>query len=287
MIKQLLKKTLFRLAPETMTAIQSARARAHSHRLVKQWGLVELNNKLLERFGTVVLSGPFRGMTLTPMSYAEHLGPFLLGTYEAELHPWLEQIISQGHHHAEVLDIGAKFGYYAIGLARRIPGSRVWAFDTDRWARRATREMAATNQTPLVSVAGFCSPRWLNRHLLPGSFFLVDCEGYEGELFSGRTVTQALDTATVLVEIHDDLVPGVGKKVRERFSATHDVQSVTSSGGGTAARPDLPVDLSFLTPTEATSATHEVRGAQEWLLFTPRKRALLREEGIMSGSVGC
>src|SRR4051812_22639963 len=176
-IKRAVKRALTAVAPGAAPALLSAGARAHSHRLIREWGLLDLNQKLLNRLGPMVQGGPFRGMTLSSMTHAEHLGPFLLGTYEAELHPWVEQVCQR--RYAQVLDVGAKFGYYAVGLARRMPDTPVVAFDTDPWARRATREMTATNRTPEVVATGFCSPRWLDRHLAPNSFILTDCEGYE------------------------------------------------------------------------------------------------------------
>lgn len=263
-LKRLLKRTLFAVAPRAATAVMSARARAHSHRLVREWGLVELNGKLIDRFGPAVQAGPFRGMTLTPACRAEHLGPFLLGTYEHELHPWLERV--RGGRFAQVLDVGAKFGYYAVGLARWMPETPVVAFDTDWWARAATREMAAANRTPNVTAAGFCSPRWLDRHLLPGAFVFSDCEGYEGELF-GRAASPALDSATLLIELHDALAPGVGDAVRRRFAATHRAEVVAGSDP-----PAAGADLSFLTPDEARAAVREHRGPQEWILLTPHGR---------------
>lgn len=261
-VKKLVKRALTAIAPETATAVLSARARAHSHRLIRDWGLLDVNRKLVGHFGPAVQAGPLRGMILSPMTHREHLGPFLLGTYEAEIHPWLEA--AAAGRFGQVLDVGAKFGYYAVGLSRRLPGVPVIAFDTDWWARAATREMAAANKTPDVAAAGFCSPRWLDRHLRPGAFVLTDCEGYEGELLT-RASTSALNSATLLIEIHDNLVPGVGAAVRERFARTHAVAAV-KSGAGSAPAPDL----GFLPEGEAASAVREYRDPQEWLFLTPR-----------------
>jgi hypothetical protein len=250
--------------PETATAILSARARAHSHRLYREWGLLDLNRKLIEHFGPTVQAGPFQGMILSSMTYHEHLGPFLLGTYEAELHAWLEMIA--GGWFSQILDVGAKFGYYAVGLSRRMPGVPVIAFDTDRWARAATKEMILANRTLDVTPAGFCSPKWLDRNLLSNSFILTDCEGYEGGLFS-RVSTRALDSAVLLIEIHDSVIPGVGATVRERFKRTHTIASVRS---GEPRQSDS--ELGFLTPNEAKQAVREYREPQEWLLLTPSDR---------------
>ncbi len=260
-MKQLIKRLLTSIAPQTTTAILSSRARAHTHRLIRKWGLLDLNRKLIEHFGSAVQSGPFRGMILSPMTHREHLGPFLLGTYEAELHPWLEAIASR--QYGQILDVGAKFGYYAVGLSRLSPGTSITAFDTDWWARAATQEMASANHTRNVTPAGFCSPRWLDRNLCPGSFILSDCEGYEGELFT-KALTQSLDSATLLIEMHDNLIPGVGAVVRKRFARTHTIASVKSREASS-----IEMDLSFLPPAEAAAAVREHRHQQEWLLLTP------------------
>jgi hypothetical protein len=229
--------------------------------LYRDWGVHDLNRKLIDRFGPTVQFGPFQGVILSPMTHHEHLGPFLLGTYEAELHPWLEAVIDG--RFSQVLDVGAKFGYYAVGLSRRMPGVPVIAFDTDRWARAATREMVLVNRTPDVVPMGFCSPKWLDRNLRPNSFILTDCEGYEGELFS-QASTRALDSAVLLIELHDNLIPGVGVTVRKRFERTHTITAVRS---GEVSRAEH--ELSFLSAKEADQAVREYRGQQEWLLVSP------------------
>ena len=94
-LKSVIKRSLFAVAPQTATALISARARAHSHRLLKEWGIFEIDQRLIEELGCHVLSGPFRGLQLTRMAWEEHIGPHLLGTYEMELHPWWEQVFAK------------------------------------------------------------------------------------------------------------------------------------------------------------------------------------------------
>ena len=130
-MKQAVKRWLFAVAPKWATSFFSARARATSHRAVEGWGCLRVNDLLMDRFEARVQGGPFRGMTLTPMTRAEQIGPFLLGLYESELNDAWE-LVFRGTF-PQIVDVGAKFGYYAIGLARRFPESRVVAFDTDPW----------------------------------------------------------------------------------------------------------------------------------------------------------
>ncbi len=84
-VKQFLTGLFLWAAPRWTTSLLSARARAHSHRVIASWGCGSLTRKLVERFGSDVQEGPFVGLTLTPMTYAEQLGPYLLGVYESEL----------------------------------------------------------------------------------------------------------------------------------------------------------------------------------------------------------
>lgn len=263
-MKKLIKRVLESLAPEWTTALLSAKARAHSHRVVIEWGCVPVHEQLIQHFGTAVLAGPFKGVILSPMTHAEHIGPYLLGVYESELdEAWAT--VFRGNY-SQLIDIGAKFGFYAVGLARKYPQAEVIAFDTDWWARKAVREMAAANQTPKVKVEGFCTPGWLAQNTREGAFIISDCEGFEGVLFSDEVIAR-LTTATLIVETHDCSVPGVCERLRQAFSKTHVVKTIGMEG----SRRTPDVDLSFLaSDRERELASQEVRPDQIWLLCLPK-----------------
>ena len=274
MLKPILKTAMYAAAPRWATAFFSARARATGHRAIAEWGCGPINRELVARFGTEVLGGPFRGMTLTPMAMAEQIGPFLLGTYESELHPALD-LLFRGRF-GQVVDVGSKFGYYAVGLARRLPESKVIAFDTDWWARDALTEMIAANRVVNVEVRDYCDPAWLADHLEPGALIVSDCEGYEGALFDTRPIPN-LDTAALLIETHD--APGVDltAQLAGQFAGSHDVRTI-ASGEPVACG----LDLGFLDDRGKSLATREVRSPQSWLLGLPKSgpNARLRLEGV-------
>ena len=75
-----------------------------------------------------------------------------------------------------------------------------------------------------------------------------------------------LRRAWLLVETHDDIVPGVSARVKNRFAATHDVETVRSRPRGPA---DLPPGCD-LTPEEVVEATDEYRSRAEWLFLKPK-----------------
>ena len=132
-----LKNLARKLLPESiLLPIVAIRERRLSHRLNAEWQVTPLSAKLFERFGTRVLSGPFAGLVLPRDVAGEHVGPYLFGIYEHELHDTLNGL--KGQRFSRVVNIGAKFGYYAAGLAKLL-NTPVTAFDIDPWARRMTR----------------------------------------------------------------------------------------------------------------------------------------------------
>ncbi|MFZ2276150.1 MAG: hypothetical protein WAW39_00065, partial [Prosthecobacter sp.] len=198
--------------------------------------------------------------------YSEQMGPFLLGTYEQEIASWLKA--QKNRKFTLVIDIGSKFGFYAVGLAQWFPTTKVIAFDTDPWAQRMTRRFAESNNTPNVETQGYCSLKWLSRHLSPYSLIISDCEGYEFVLFQ-RGAIPNLNTATLIVESHD--LPPWEKhaKLIESFQSTHEVEEVSFDTSDRSKRAN--VDLSFLSDSELSLAVGEPRNSlQKWLYFRPK-----------------
>lgn len=262
-IKSGLKTLGSTAAPRLTAAIQAARARAHSHRLLRDWGYDRLGASLVAHCGDRVLSGPFAGLTLTPMTRAEHIAPFLLGVYESELDQAWATALTRTY--SQIVDVGAKFGYYAVGLARRYPTVPVVAFDVDWWARAALREMAAANGTHTVTVLGYCDPGWMSRHLASGALVVSDCEGFEDVLFP-RGRLEPFRDATLIIETHEDAVRGVTARLRDDFSSTHAVTVIDEH----APRRGANLSLGFLTPEQQTQAISEIRPAGSWLFAVPR-----------------
>jgi hypothetical protein len=262
-VKQLAKRFLYAVAPRSTTALMSARARAHSQRVLAGWGCGPITRKLVDRFGSRVQEGPFAGLVLTPMTHAEQLGPYLLGVYEGELDEAWATVFAGTY--TQIIDVGAKFGYYAVGLAKRYHDAAVVAFDTDAWARRAIAEMSAANGTHNLQVASFCSRDWLAEHLRAGAFVISDCEGYEATLF-GMGAIPELESATLIIETHDCFVPGVSARLADMFAKTHIVRTYGHEG----RRRETTRPLDFLTEPERQLATQEVRPPQVWLLCLPK-----------------
>ena len=264
-LKNRLKEAFKTAFPQTATRFFSARPRAVSHKLVQKWGCTAVNRKLVEAFGAQVFHGPFKGMTLSDETFREHVGPHLLGRYEYELNPIWGEVFRMSFK--QIIDVGAKFGFYAVGLARQFPAVPVIAFDSDSWARMATREMADANHVQL-EVRSFCDPAWLGRNLQESAFIFSDCEGYESVLFE-QAQSENLASATMLIEVHEQFSQGVMDRLRAKFSGTHEIVVIPQQPG---ALPNLP-ELDILTPNEREIAVSGYRGVEElWMYFKPQFR---------------
>lgn len=264
-MKAIIRTALVRMFPRTSAQIFAARARAYSQKLARNWGCLQFNEKIIRQFGNKVLSGPFAGLELSPETRREHLAPYFFGTYEHELHPAWQSIFKMKFD--QILDVGAKFGFYAVGLAKQFPAIPVIAFDTDPWARKATQEMSAVNGVP-IQVLGYCSPDWLRGNLQKNAFIISDCEGYEAKLF-GSVAIQNLSSATMLIEIHEQFSPGVTRLIHTKFSKTHTLQTIPAQPDGIHLSPAL----ASLTEAERKMAISEYRtGQQSWVFLRPNAK---------------
>lgn len=186
-----------------------------------------------------IFSGPFQGMTYVDQAVCSAWHPKLLGTYEQELHPVVHEIIGLGFR--TVIDIGAAEGYYACGLAKKLPQAKVLAFEADLKGRfLLERNIALNSLQDKVAVRGFCDPSLLAGELnQAGSPVLIICdtEGYEYDLLSPLNVP-ALKSSWVLVELHDFMLPGIGDIIEKRFAATHTIKKILAQP---RTRQDFPV----------------------------------------------
>jgi hypothetical protein len=170
-----------------------------------------------------VLQGPFAGMEYGRHRFGTWL-PKLLGTYEMELRPAVEEICRLRPE--TIINIGAADGYYAVGLALRTPLARVVAFEACNLERGLLRRTAGWNRVgDRLIVRGLCTPENL-REALQGStrpVVICDCEGFEDDLLRPNAVP-GLERATILVELHDHLRERVSERIRRRFEPTHCIE---------------------------------------------------------------
>ena len=226
-----------------------------------------VNRRVRDRFGEAVVAGPFEGMRYPDYAFerVDLYAPKLLGAYERELAPALERAIARGPAAAVV--IGAAEGYYAIGLARRLPGATVVASESDEAKHELLRALAEFNGVAdRIELHGACDAAGLAAALSEDSLLVCDCDGCELELLDPARVP-ALRGVAMLVEAHDLLVPGITPALRERFSPTHSIEEIATETRFVDDFPQLG-DLPLVTRQLAIS---EFRGApMAWLALEPR-----------------
>jgi len=231
----------------------------------------------------VVRHGPFRGMRYPELAAAgSTLFPKLLGSYERELADIIESISAGAY--TDIVDIGCAEGYYAVGLAMRIPTATVWAFDTDPHAIALCARMAALNGVKdRLRIGEFCSPDTLAALALSSRPLIVcDCEGYEARLFPS-SLDPLLQRCALLIETHDFIDPAISRRLIARFVDSHEVQMISSLDDIKKSHvynyPELqPYDLKL-----RRLLLGEQRPAiMEWLWATPR--LALQDDAATDGS---
>lgn len=188
-------------------------------RHLAKWRAACLEDEIAARGGERLSYGPFAGMVYPVRATEGARLPRLLGVYEASLAPVIEKIIARAY--PLVIDIGAAEGYYAVGLARRMPHARILARDGNRRALAACALLAEANGVAeRVEIGGPMAPEDFAA-LQPGqAVILCDIEGAEVELLDPAQAPGLL-AADLLVEVHEGMRPGALEVLAQRFAATH------------------------------------------------------------------
>ena len=227
--------------------------------------------RVADELGLTVTSGPFAGLRYVDGAVgaphvADCLPAKLLGSYEKELHPAIEWAIQTGF--STIVNVGAADGYYAVGLALRMPEARVHAFEVDEGRRDLCGELARVNGVAeRVETAGACDPEWLAA-LEDDCLLIMDCEGCEVSLL-GPNQAANLAGSALIVELHDFIDSRSSRSVVERFSDTHECERIAATPRHSG---DFP-ELEFLGWKNRELAISEVRThPMEWAVLTPRER---------------
>lgn len=225
--------------------------------------------------GLTVLHGPLAGMVYprSARGRASFLAAKILGSYELEIHDALVAVIDDPP--AQIVDVGAGEGYYAVGLAMRTPpATEIVGFETDASGRRQCEEMAQLNGVAdRITLRGSCDPKVLQSTLADGAFLLCDCEGYEFELLRPDLVPQ-LGGATIVAELHLFVRRDIEEVIQSRFSSTHQIRVMRMQARDRSSWPELSSwndDEAFLVLSEgAPSPARIPEFERSWAYMTPR-----------------
>jgi len=224
--------------------------------------------------GGRIVAGPFRGLKFVADAGGIPLAPKLFGTYEKEIQPFLEDAIADGVD--VVINIGAGEGYYVACMLMHLPTARAVAFETDPARQRLIGELMRLNGiADRVEILGECDAPALRAALETAHHPLVLCdiEGGENDVIDPERVPH-LRAADMVVEVHDFIVPGTGDRMRERFEATHEIDSVMSRARTLEDVPDSP----RWRPEQVVELLWERRPCEmEWLRMRARTRMSERQ----------
>jgi hypothetical protein len=223
-----------------------------------------------------VRAGPFRGMKYVDHSAEGCHLPKLLGCYEHELQPFVEAAIRSGYD--EVVNVGCAEGYYAVGLALRLPQATVHAYDIDEGARATCARVAQMNgvEGRLRVARAFTSASF---HALAGrhALFFIDIEGSELALLAASPDAD-LASFDFIIECHDAAPGQVSARLLERLGRTHATRLVAN------ALPPLepPAWLDRMSHLDQLLAVWEWRAhPTPWLVAASRQRA----DSALAGAV--
>ena len=196
-----------------------------------------LEHLVRSRTGGRIPKGPFAGMRYIHTAFGSAYVPKLLGIYERELNPFIEQACALNF--PLIVDVGAAEGYYAVGMALRNPDARVIAFEMEQKGRAALKEMAELNNvTSRVEIRARCKRPDLAQILATSdrALILCDAEGDEETLLDPETIPMLAHTH-LLVEVHEFVSAGIAERVMKRFAATHKIRRIWQED---RHRSDLP-----------------------------------------------
>jgi hypothetical protein len=236
-------------------------------RLLSKWRSVLIQNTLLQQQGTLVMQGPLHGLDFLPQS-AEgcHIAK-LLGCYEQPLQPFIEAAIAENY--PTILNIGCAEGYYAVGMARRMPATRVLAHDLNPKAQEVCTALAHKNGvSDRISIGGLFTPEDFAAYAGQNVLLMCDIEGAERELLNPESAP-ALKGMDIIVESHECLISGITQLLIDRFKATHDITLVQDDGQRQLVTP--PAWFLNLAHLDQLLATWEWRsGPTPWLVMKPK-----------------
>jgi tRNA G46 methylase TrmB len=233
-------------------------------RLLSKWRSVLIQNTLLQAQGTAVMQGPLAGMDfLSESAEGCHIAK-LLGCYELPLQPFIEQAISIAY--PTILNIGCAEGYYAVGMARRMPSTQVLAFDLNPKAQEVCTALAKKNDvSDRVMVGALFKLEDFANYANQKVLVLCDIEGAEKDLLD-PAMAPALKGMDLIVESHECLISGITQTLINRFKESHQITLVQDNGQ--RLLKDAPQWFNNLAHLDQLLATWEWRsGATPWLIM--------------------
>jgi hypothetical protein len=197
-------------------------------RLLAKWRSILISNTIIASNKTLVLQGPMQGLEYVANASEGCLAARLIGCYEQPLLPFVEEAICTDYNN--VVNIGCSDGYYAVGMARRMPKSKMWAYDINPAAQDACSELAQKNDvSERIKIGALFGPEDFAQFANEKTLVMCDIEGAEQELLD-PSLAPDLAGMDIIVESHECIIKGLTQTLLDRFSATHEITLIQNTG---------------------------------------------------------
>jgi len=175
--------------------------------------------------------------------------------------------------YSTILNIGCAEGYYAVGMARRMPNTQVLAFDLNQNAQDVCAALALKNNVlQRVTIGALFKPEDFATYENEKVLVLCDIEGAESDLLNPE-ITPSLKSMDLIVESHECLIPGVTEHLINRFNNSHEIILIHDNGQRHLVKS--PSWFNNLSHLDQLLATWEWRsGATPWLVMTAKDRSI-------------
>jgi len=227
--------------------------------------MAAIQREVIARYGQKIQDGPFAGMLYLDESEGSALVPKLIGSYEAEVHSRIVEL-SHPDRDVRIVNIGCDEGYYAVGMALRIPSATIYGFDINPRAQEMCGQLAQMNGVAdRVQVEGECTAARLHSILRAGDILICDCEGCEFAVLDPERAP-VLKTTHMIVELHDSdhLELNITPSLMARFRDTHEIELCSVK----RRRDSDWRAVQFLNPSRRRLAIDEGRVlGQQWALM--------------------
>ena len=211
-------------------------------RYLAKYRSMQLGNTIIQHYGTKVFDGPFKNMEFLSSVSEGCFIPKLLGNYESELHDYIKSLVIKKPD--IIINVGSAEGYYAVGLKRLLPDTKVFAFDIDKNAQDKCKELSQINNVEVI-IEGEFKPEILNEFKNSDVSLMCDIEGEEINLVTEDNLNLFQNTE-VCMELHYnyegkhnmDIIPNF-------FKLSHETDLIWQKGKDFEV-PDLVAKISHL-----------------------------------------
>jgi hypothetical protein len=254
-------------------AILPESVRLRIARLLRAWHLINEDRYVwirLTKFNFIVQRGPFAGMSYHSGGCGGSMAAKLLGSYEYELHNSVAALLH--HDFDKVINIGCAEGYYAVGLARSKPNTRVFAYEMDVSQRRRVSWLATTNGVlDQLTLLGTCSEELLIENLKGSREILMVCdvEGAELDLLKLDNFPTNCRTWLV-VECHKVNGRWTSEELIARFGDSHFIERIDYQPETRAESFKWLLDHGFERSDLPLAILDRREPEQHWLVMFPR-----------------